>query len=405
MEKENLSFNNFFDLNEPKISTEYIRIMNYNILAPNLLFSSVRLPEEILELKEIYQWTYRSNLIIEIIQKLQIDIICFEEFEEEDNDIFLNKLKENNFDYRFKKRPNKIRDKHKEGCAIFYNINKFELIESFELEYKCEDSLIINKENVAIFVLLKNKIQYKNVKDNDLLLIVCSHLLFNDKRGDIKLGQIYELQKSISSIKKKYQQFNIRIIFGCDLNSTEISNIYEYLTNNSLNCEYVDIRLLSGQKYSKFKSNEFNYEKYMNNKKKNLTLDYSNFDNNEFWFNEIINVHPIIKKNEDKLNKNTKIKLIKNEYLEESEDLILKNDNVLISCYKEIIGNEPEMTFYTDGYRGTVDFIFHSINNLKAKKILKIPSILDMEKNNITLIPNENNPSDHFPIVSDIEFI
>ena len=63
------------------------------------------------------------------------------------------------------------------------------------------------------------------------------------------------------------------------------------------------------------------------------------------------------------------------------------------------------MTFYTDGYRGTVDFIFHSINNLKAKKILKIPSILDMEKNNITLIPNENNPSDHFPIVSDIEFI
>ena len=143
----------------------------------------------------------------------------------------------------------------------------------------------------------------------------------------------------------------------------------------------------------------------MNNKKKNLTLDYSNFDNNEFWFNEIINVNPIIKKNEDKLNKNTKIKLIKNEYLEESEDLILKNDNVLISCYKEIIGNEPEMTFYTDGYRGTVDFIFHSINNLKAKKILKIPSILDMEKNNITLIPNENNPSDHFPIVSDIEFI
>ena len=65
MEKENLSFNNFFDLNEPKISTEYIRIMNYNILAPNLLFSSVRLPEEILDLNEIYQWTYRSKLIID----------------------------------------------------------------------------------------------------------------------------------------------------------------------------------------------------------------------------------------------------------------------------------------------------------------------------------------------------
>ena len=405
MEKENLSFNNFFDLNEPKISTEYIRIMNYNILAPNLLFSSVRLPEEILELKEIYQWTYRSNLIIEIIQKLQIDIICFEEFEEEDNDIFLNKLKENNFDYRFKKRPKQNKIELKEGCGIFYNINKFELIESFELEYKCKDSFIVNKENVAIFILLKNKIEYKNVKNNDLLLIVCSHLLFNDKRGDIKLGQIYELQKSISAIKIKYKQFNIRIIFCCDLNSTEISNIYEYLTNNFLNCEFVDIRILSGQKYSKFKSNEFNYEYYMNNKKINLTLDYSNFENNQNWFNEIINVYPIIKQNEDKLNKNTKIELIKNEYYDESENLILKNENVLISCYKEIIGNEPEITFYTDGYRGTVDYIFHSINNLKAKQILKIPSISDLENKEINLIPNENNPSDHFPIVSDIEFI
>ena len=45
----------------------------------------------------------------------------------------------------------------------------------------------------------------------------------------------------------------------------------------------------------------------MNNKKINLTLDYSNFENNQNWFNEIINVYPIIKKNEEKLNKNTKI--------------------------------------------------------------------------------------------------
>ena len=401
MEKENL----FFDLNDPKVSTEYIRIMSYNILAPSLLFSSVRLPEEILEFNEIYQWPYRSKLIIEIILKLQIDIICFQELEEEDNEDFLNKLKENNFDYRFKKRPKQNKIELKEGCGIFYNINKFELIESFELEYKCKDSFIVNKENVAIFILLKNKIEYKNVKNNDLLLIVCSHLLFNDKRGDIKLGQIYELQKSISAIKIKYKQFNIRIIFCCDLNSTEISNIYEYLTNNFLNCEFVDIRILSGQKYSKFKSNEFNYEYYMNNKKINLTLDYSNFENNQNWFNEIINVYPIIKKNEDKLNKNTKIELIKNEYYDESENLILKNENVLISCYKEIIGNEPEITFYTDGYRGTVDYIFHSINNLKAKQILKIPSISDLENKEINLIPNENNPSDHFPIVSDIEFI
>ena len=51
----------------------------------------------------------------------------------------------------------------------------------------------------------------------------------------------------------------------------------------------------------------------MNKKKINLTLDYSNFDNNQIWFNEIINVSPIIKKNEDKLNKNTKMDIMKNQ--------------------------------------------------------------------------------------------
>ena len=198
MEKENL----FFDLNDPKISTEYIRIMNYNILAPNLLFSSVRLPEEILEFNEIYQWPYRSKLIIEIILKLQIDIICFQELEEEDNEDFLNKLKENNFDYRFKKRPKQNKIELKEGCGIFYNINKFELIESFELEYFCKDSVIYNKDNIAIFTLLKSKIKYNNLKDNDLLLITCSHILFNDNRGDLKLAQIYQFQKTFSFIKK-----------------------------------------------------------------------------------------------------------------------------------------------------------------------------------------------------------
>ena len=404
MEKEN-KLEYFFNLNDPKVTKDYIRVMNYNILAPNLFYNSVRLEEEEEEKEEIYEWSYRSNLIIKMIKNLEIDIICFEELEEEDNENFINKLKELNYSYKFKKRPKHGKEIHIEGCGIFYNINKFELIESFELEYFCKDSVIYNKDNIAIFTLLKSKIKYNNLKDNDLLLITCSHILFNDNRGDIKLAQIYQLQKSFTLIKKKYKDFNIRIIFCCDLNSTENSKIYEYLTNKSLNCEFVNIRDLSGQKFIKFKKGNFNYDIYMDNKKQNLTLTESNYEQNYSWFNEIINVYPIIKKNEDKLNQNTKIKLLLEEYYNYREKLILKNDNILISSYKELIGNEPEATIYSIGLIGTIDYIFHSINNIKTKQVFEIPKILELLNNNIKLIPNEKNPSDHFPLISDLEII
>ena len=404
MEKEN-KLEYFFNLNDPKVTKDYIRVMNYNILAPNLFYNSVRLEEEEEEKEEIYEWSYRSNLIIKMIKNLEIDIICFEELEEEDNENFINKLKELNYSYKFKKRPKHGKEIHIEGCGIFYNINKFELIESFELEYFCKDSVIYNKDNIAILTLLKSKIKYNNLKDNDLLLITCSHILFNDNRGDIKLAQIYQLQKSFTLIKKKYKEFNIRIIFCCDLNSTENSKIYEYLTNKSLNCEFVNIRELSGQKFIKFKKGNFNYDIYMDNKKQNLTLTESNYEQNYSWFNEIINVYPIIKKNEDKLNQNTKIKLLLEEYYNYREKLILKNDNILISSYKELLGNEPEATIYSIGLIGTIDYIFHSINNIKTKQVFEIPKILELLNNNIKLIPNEKNPSDHFPLISDLEII
>ena len=137
-----------------------------------------------------------------MITKLEIDIICFEELEEEDNENFINQLKELNYNYKFKKRPKHGKEIHIEGCGIFYNINKFELIESFELEYFCKDSVIYNKDNIAIFTLLKSKIKYNNLKDNDLLLITCSHILFNDNRGDLKIRTNLSFQKTFSFIKK-----------------------------------------------------------------------------------------------------------------------------------------------------------------------------------------------------------
>ena len=56
-----------------------------------------------------------------MIKKLEIAFICFVELEEEDNKNFINKLKELNYNYKFKKRPKHGKEIYIEECGIFYN--------------------------------------------------------------------------------------------------------------------------------------------------------------------------------------------------------------------------------------------------------------------------------------------
>ena len=65
------------------------------------------------------------------------------------------------------------------------------------------------------------------------------------------------------------------------------------------------------------------------------------------------------------------------------------------SFYKEKNGKEPKQTSYSKGFQGTFDFLFYNTNyDLKIQNVLEIP-----EKE--IKIPNENNPSDHFPLFVD----
>ena len=55
------------------------------------------------------------------------------------------------------------------------------------------------------------------------------------------------------------------------------------------------------------------------------------------------------------------------------------------------------------GLIGTIDYIFHSINNIKTKQVFEIIKILELLNTNQKLIPNEKNPSDNFPLISDLD--
>ena len=366
-------------------SEETLKIMSYNILAQSLICDSLHITEEQAQKISYLNFDYRTNKIIQKIKELGPDILLFQEYEHKGK--LSEKLKANNLSYEilFKKRPGD----HQEGCAIGYDKNKFKSEYYCSMEFKAENKKnnynkynnynksqnkgIYNKENVAIFLLLKSH------KTSFYYLIICSHLLFNCSRGDIKLGQIYQIIQSALLFKSYYSSYNITTIFGADLNSTPNSAIYEYITSNSIDVEYLNKANLSGQTNKIYKS------------------ESSLGDINYHWYNEIINTYPKFKDYNIVLITKNKKKYNNNYYGYDDEDydykgLILKNKMVMKSFYKEKNGKEPSMTSLSSSFKGTFDFLFYNTDlNININNVLNVPDIsFDL--------PDKDNPSDHLPL-------
>lgn len=60
---------------------------------------------------------------------------------------------------------------------------------------------IYMKDNICLFVLLVS------VNNPEIAILVGNcHILFNYNRGDIKLGQVYQIINSMNLIKKEYDR-------------------------------------------------------------------------------------------------------------------------------------------------------------------------------------------------------
>jgi len=62
---------------------------------------------------------------------------------------------------------------------------------------------LFNRDNVALFSVLRDKKQ-----PNVALIIITTHLLFNKKRGDIKLSQAHLITNIGACFQEKYSKKN-----------------------------------------------------------------------------------------------------------------------------------------------------------------------------------------------------
>lgn len=235
-----------FDKTLPPNSS-VLRVLQYNILSDSLLPVSTKIIEEDCLNTPYLKWENRSQKILKEILYYNAELVGLEEFERDEK--IIQELLKNDYEFSFKPRTGK----HSEGVAIAWKRTKLSLIELYCLEFNMNKnrntnmSPLFDRDNVALIGVFNYL-----PKPNTIVIFACAHLLFNVKRGDIKLGQVYQLVHALYKLKGKYKDYNnaeqnVYVVMTGDLNCTPRSAIYKLLTEGQVDCNFFNYKSSTGQ--------------------------------------------------------------------------------------------------------------------------------------------------------------
>ncbi|RQM30553.1 hypothetical protein B5M09_000252 [Aphanomyces astaci] len=109
-----------------------------------------------------------------------------------------------------------------DGCSIFVKEDLFQIEAEIELEFHQPGHAILDRHNVALALSLT----YKPTKDT--VVVATTHILFNPRRGDVKLAQMQLLLSTLHAL-------NIPHVILCgDFNVTPKSALYAFLSKGRL---------------------------------------------------------------------------------------------------------------------------------------------------------------------------
>uniref|UniRef100_A0A3B3DXK3 Angel homolog 1 (Drosophila) n=1 Tax=Oryzias melastigma TaxID=30732 RepID=A0A3B3DXK3_ORYME len=221
-------------------------VMSYNLLAQDLLELNQHLyahcPLEVLA------WNYRYNLLVEEIKKWTPDILCLQEVQENHYVEQLHPaLVEMGYSCVYKRRTGTKTD----GCAVCYRSSCFAGVSSTELEFFRPETELLNRHNVGIVLLLRPLVaQGAALKESGPPLCVANtHLLFNPRRGDIKLAQLAIMLAEIDAVVKacKVKGEHCNVVLCGDFNSLPNTPLYQLIVAGELFYQGLPTWMVSGQ--------------------------------------------------------------------------------------------------------------------------------------------------------------
>ncbi|XP_057860593.2 carbon catabolite repressor protein 4 homolog 6 isoform X2 [Cryptomeria japonica] len=240
-----------YALRLPPSQHERFTILSYNILADYLVRDHsqqlyLHIPHYILD------WDWRKKRILLELGLWSPDIMCLQEVDKYQD--LLLELRQRGYGGVFKERTGLAKD----GCAIFWRTSRFELLHEEFIEY----SKLGLRDNVAQICVLQSKYvgtaqagaSYLESSGQERKpvnrVVVCNiHVLFNPKRGEVKLGQVRVLVERAHAVSKAWD--DAPVVIAGDFNSTPKSPLYEYLSKYELDISGLARNQISGQTESK----------------------------------------------------------------------------------------------------------------------------------------------------------
>ncbi|KAJ3694819.1 hypothetical protein LUZ60_000196 [Juncus effusus] len=319
-------------------------LMSYNILGDDNCMKHTDLYRNVP--LENMRWESRKRRICIEIRARDPDLLCLQEVDRV-RDI-MKYMQSEGYEGVHKGRNGDAKD----GCAIFWKKERFNLIEDDSIDFS-EFNL---RHNVAQLLVFESKNSKKLIVGN-------IHVLFNPKRGDIKLGQIRMLLERADFLSAKYG--GIPVLLAGDFNSTPSSAIYKFLTSKEIDLSVYNRLKLSGMDRTVFVP---------------WTRKYN-------WTEEELRTA-----------------------IGDLDSTKIKNPLKLQSSYASIKGGsltrgpnkEPLATSYHSKFLGTVDYLWHSSELACLRVLDTLPLNLLQEMGSL---PTEEIGSDHLALVAEFSFI
>lgn len=218
-----------------------LRVMSYNILAESLA-SHTATDFKPFDLKYL-DWNHRSKSIFKEIAFYSPDILCLQELDRNDK-LLMPSLEKMEYQYVSKMRTGDKND----GLGIVWKKSRFELVEYKYIEFNLNGAShpLLDRDNIAIFTVLQIKSQEPSLSER-LVIVANFHALFNDRRGEIKITQVYLTLKVIKALCIKYEKYSKMIFLGGDFNTIPNSALYQWLSSGNFNFADIRASLISGQ--------------------------------------------------------------------------------------------------------------------------------------------------------------
>lgn len=124
-----------------------------------------------------------------------------------------------------------------DGCATCYRVSCFSEVSVSSLEFYRPETKLLDRHNVAILLLLQPVVRGSDTKAlGPLLCVVNTHLLFNPRRGDVKLAQLAVLLAEMDGVVQSLKASGVfcNLVLCGDFNAVPHVPLYQLITTGQL---------------------------------------------------------------------------------------------------------------------------------------------------------------------------